>query len=364
MSVRRLRPIVIAAGLVACVATLGAWAGGGVHVSRAGGGHAPIAGRAWVVKLVVRPSSFSGAVQVVAMGPQRLSVRATGTKGSYRARLVFPKPGLWTLSARAGGSRSSLGSVRVRPSPPLTLSEPTGIEVRPDGSLLVVEFGLRRLVLVAPATGRVTQVATFAKPWGVAQGSSGSVFVSDQGSLMRLDATGEPTGIVTADPGIEIGPVAVAAGGDVFYATARALYRVPQGGPATPQRLAGDTTFDSPHGIAIAADGAVLVSDTNNSRILRIDLSGGPVTTFAALGHPRGIDVGRDGTVYVAGADERRVVHLSASGQRLGVVGPAFRDPYALALAPDGSVYALEAGSQGVIRRIGPDGASSVVTAR
>ena len=346
--------VTAAAVLVFLAAALGVSAGSGVRVSRVEGGAAATAGSPWTVKLRVRPASFSGVVRVVATRPGRVAVRARGGHGAYRARLVFPKPGAWRLTVLAGGYRSRLGSIRVRPAPPLLFEEPTGIDARPDGSLLVVEFGLRRLVRVDPATGRTTELATFDKPWGVAQSPSGSVFVSDRGSLVRIDGDRVRTTIATADPGVEIGPVAVAAGGDVFYSTARALYRV-----GTPQRLAAD--LNSPHGLALARDGAVLVSDTENGRILRVDPVSGQATTFATLGHPRGIDVAEDGTVYVVAADEHRVVRFSADGGRLGTIGPRFNDPYALALAPGGTVYAIEAGPQGFIRRIDPDGRSSVV---
>ena len=129
----------------------------------------------------------------------------------------------------------------------------------------------------------------------------------------------------------------MAPNGHVFYATAFALYRLPQGRAGTPERLAAGTAFSSPHGLTIGSDGTVLVSDTDDNRILRVDPASGTVTTFAELGHPRGIDVAADGSVYVVAADEHHVVHLSATGSRLSVVGPRFRDPYALAVAPDGS---------------------------
>lgn len=329
-------------------------AGGHVHVSRAPG-RAPTAGHAWVVKLLVRPASFKGAVQLVVTGTRRLTARARGSHGVYRARLVFPEPGTWTLAAVAGGSHSRLGSIRVRPAPPVVLDQPTGVDVAPDGSLLVVEFGRHRLVRVRPLTGRVTQIATFTKPWGVARAPSGSIFVSDQGSLKRIDGTKPPTTVVTAEPGLEVGPVAVAPNGDVFFSTAYALYRLPQGQAGTPERLAPGTVLDSPHGLAIGSDGGVLVADTNNNRILRVDSASGAVTTFAELGHPRGIDVAADGSVYTVAADEHRVVHLSPTGSRLSVVGPSFRDPYALAVAPDGSVYAIDIGLN-LIRRIATGG--------
>ncbi len=345
------RSIGVACAVAFLAVAVVASAKGRVHVSRAPG-PPPTAGRAWSVKLLVRPASFTSVVRLVATGPRRLTVRARGGRGVYHARLVFPETGAWKLAAIAGGSRSGLGSVRVRAAPPIVFVQPSGVDVARDGSLLVVESGRLRLVRVRPATGQVTPIAFFDEPWGVAQAPSGSIFVSDRGSLRRVDGKQQTTTVATVDPGLEIGPVTVAPGGDVYFTTAYALYRLPQGQAGPPQRLATGTAFSSPHGLAVAADGAVLVSDTDNGRILRVDTGSGAVTTFAELAHPRGIDVASDGSVYVVAADEHRVVHLSATGTRLSVVGPTFQDPYALAVAADGSVYVDDIGS-GLIRRIG-----------
>lgn len=334
--------------LGACL-VVGVSGGNGVHVTRVGGG-SPTAGKSWTVKLAVRPRSFGGRVQLVATGPSRLDVRARGGRGSYQARLVFPRTGVWTLTARAGSALSRLGSVRVRPAP-LAFDQPTGVAVTRTGSLLVVEFGQRRLLRVDPATGRAVQVAKLVKPWGVALAPSGSAYVSDLGWLKRIDAGRAPQVVATADPGVEIGPVGVAPNGDVVYATVSAVYRLARGaGP--PQQLAAGTTLAGPHGIAVATDGSVLLSDTGNDVVRRIDPAGA-VSVFASVGNPRGIAVAPDGSVYVASGDEHRVVHLSASGQRLGVVGPRLYDAYALAVARDGTVYADDIGAD-LIRRIPP----------
>jgi len=335
--------------LGACL-LVGGSAGNAVHVTRIGGGSAT-AGKPWVVKLAVRPKSFAGRLQVVATGPGRITARARGRRGSYQARLVFPRTGAWTLTARAGPALSRLGSVRVRPAP-LAFDQPTGVAATPGG-LLVVEFGRKRLLRVDPATGRAVQLAKLAKPWGVAVGPSGSVYVSDLGWVKRIVAGRAPEVVATAEPGVEIGPVAVAPSGDVVYSTVSAVYRLPHGvGP--PQRLAAGTALAGPHGIAVAADGSVLLSDTGHGAVLRIDAAGA-VTTFASVGSPRGIAVAPDGSVYVAAADEHRVVHLGSSGQRLGAVGPQLDDPYALTVARDGTVYADDIGA-GLIRRISRSG--------
>ena len=169
------------------------------------------------------------------------------------------------------------------------------------------------------------------KPWGVARAPSGSIFVSDGGKLRRVDPGRAAVTVATVAPAFEIGPVAVTPNGDVVYATAYALYRLRGGKPARRSRIAPGTILNGSHGIAVASDGSLLVSDTDSNRIVRV--TGDRVTTFATLGHPRGIDIARNGTVYVAAADAHRIARYSATGKRLGFVGPRFDDPYALSVA-------------------------------
>ena len=129
------------------LATCTALAAESVRVSLVGARTTPSAGQPWTARLTVRPRSFRGVVQVTARGPGRLSAPEKPTRCSYRARLVFPAAGRWTLTARAGGSTSRLGSVTVRRSA-LRFTWPTSVDDQPDGSLLVVENGRARMLVV------------------------------------------------------------------------------------------------------------------------------------------------------------------------------------------------------------------------
>lgn len=348
----------IATLLAAAACTLAgtASAAGGVHVSLVAAAPAPTVGKPWTAKLAVRPASFRGAVRVTASGPGRVDVRASGGHGSYRARLVFPAAGRWTLTGRAGSTTSRLGSVTVRRAAPIEFVWPTSVEVEPGGSLLVVENGLHRLVRIRPATRRVTELATLAKPYAVHRSVSGAVFVSDGPDLRRIDGTGAPVKVAEADA--DIGPIAVAPNGDVYFTTGTALWRL-AGGKGTPVRLAAG--LSGPHGLAVAGDGAVLVSDTGNHRILRVEPATGAVTTFAQLDDPRGIDVATDGTVYAVEAKARRVLHLTAAGATIGFAGSTFADPYDLALAPGGVIYVVDTAQSGRIRRVAADGTTTTI---
>src|SRR5262249_59892399 len=134
---------------------------------------------------------------------------AGGGSAASGGRLFSPAPGVWTRAARAGKALSRLGPVRVRAAP-LVFDQPTGVAVQPNGSLLVVEFALLRLLRVDANTGRAKTIASLVKPWGVASGPSGSVYVSDQRWVKRIDPGHAPQVVATVDPGVEVGPVAVA----------------------------------------------------------------------------------------------------------------------------------------------------------
>jgi streptogramin lyase len=353
--------VAVLAAVTAVAAAWGASAAAGPRVSLVGKAPPPTVGKSWTAKLAVRPASYRGTVRLVATGPGRIEARASGGHGSYRARLVFSQPGRWKLTARAGGTTSQLGVVTVRkPAPvPVTFTWPTSVAAEPGGSLLVVENGAGRLVRVNPATGRVTQVAVLTKPYAVRRAPSGSILVTDGGSLLRIDGSRAPVPVDGA--GADIGPIAIAPTGDVYYTTETQLWKLP--GASGPRvRIAPQAQLSAPHGLTVGADGTVLVSDTGNHRILRVDPEAGTASTFASVDNPRGLATAADGTIYAVDADAKRVLHLSATGGRLGFAGPPFGDPYDLALAPGGVIYVVDTAQSGRIRRVAPDGTATTVS--
>ncbi|PWU17922.1 MAG: hypothetical protein C5B48_15390 [Candidatus Rokuibacteriota bacterium] len=359
MSSKTLLVGALASSVAACAASATAQ---GVQVMLLGARPELTAGRAWTARLVVRPASFRGSVRLTATGPTRIVVRARRGRGSYRARLVFPSAGRWALSARAGASISHLGTVQVRElaSEPLRFVWPTAVDVEPNGSLLLVENGLQRLWRIDPSTGRTAEIASLTKPYSVKE-RSGSIFVTDGPLLRRIDGAGPPVTVATASG--DIGPIAIASGGDIYFTTADAIWKL-VGGTGAPVRIAPTAHVSSPHGLAIAADGALLVADTDNDRILRVDPTSGVVTEFAQLTVPRGLEVAGDGTIFVVDGGANRVVHLGASGAHIGLVGPVFDDPYDLAVAPSGALYVVESLQSGDVRRIGTNGVVTTVSRR
>src|SRR5262249_14310592 len=190
---------------------------------------------------------------------------------------------------------------------------------------------------------------------------SGRIYVTDGHLLLRIDGERRPVKVAGVDE--DIGPIAIAPNGDVYFTTATRLWRL-RGGLGTPTRMASGARFSSPHGLTVTRNGAVLLADTHHHRIVRVDPTTGRVSLFVRLAVPGSMDVAADGTVSVTDGSTGRVIRFSAGGARLGFAGPVFDDPYALAVAPDGAIYVVESLQTGDVRRIARDGAVTTVTRR
>jgi len=202
--------------------------------------------------------------------------------------------------------------------------------------------------------------ATFAEPFGVAFAPDGSLVVSDSGDSPRIRRIGTS------------GTVSTVAGSSRGFAD----------GPA------GSAQFDTPSGVAVAADGTIFVADTANNAVRRIApdgtvstvAGGGPAGRSDGRGNaarfngPIGIAVAADGTLFVADTynDTIRQVFPDGVVQTFagsGVTGhldgsgttAAFDTPCGLAFDADGNLLVADAGNR-AIRRVTRDGAVSTLS--
>ena len=245
---------------------------------------------------------------------------------------------------------------------PVSFVQPTSIELEPSGTLLLVENNPGRLLRVDPATGRVGVIVRsipYPRPYAVVRTSSGRVLFSAGNALRRVVAGLVPATVLRTES--DIGPIAAARDGTVYYATGTNVYRLPDGASAA-TAIGSGVSLSAPHGIAVAPDGAVLLADTGHNRILRIDPASDGAATLAHVTSPRGLDVAADGTIYVVDSGANRVLRLRASGSRLGYLARTSGDLYDVQVARNGVVYVLEAGQAGWVRRIARNGAVTTIS--
>jgi sugar lactone lactonase YvrE len=202
-------------------------------------------------------------------------------------------------------------------------------------------------------------------PNGLALDDKGDLYISDIGAhrVFKLDSRGRLTVVAgTGEGGFS---------GD--------------GGPATRAQL------NAPHDLAFDAEGNLLIADTFNHRIRRIDRQGvittiagsgsAPYTGYGApapkdtLNNPQGVAVDRAGNILIADTYNRVVRRLDRNGTLTVIAGsvagltgdggPATEAqlnlPMAVTVGPDDSVYVSDAANSR-IRRITSDGKIQTVT--
>jgi sugar lactone lactonase YvrE len=232
-----------------------------------------------------------------------------------------------------------------------------------DHTIVRIDIGTGLPSLVAGAPGQSgfadgdADQARFNGPVGVTVNRDGVFFVADTyNDSIRA---------------IENGRVRTIAGG---------------GEPGFRDGRGAEARFDTPCGIAVGADGALLIADTGNHRIRRVTLDG-EVTTIAgsgdaydrdgyiaeaAFGEPMGVASRRDGMIFVTDAARSSMRMIDLKGQTVTTVagggfpgglvdGPVanakLNRPSLLAVAPNDALVFADT-DNGRIRAVVPEGAS------
>jgi sugar lactone lactonase YvrE len=196
-------------------------------------------------------------------------------------------------------------------------------------------------------------------PNGLALDDKGDLYISDIGAhrVFKLNSQGNLTVIAgTGEGGFS---------GD--------------GGPAVKAQL------NAPHDLAFDAEGNLLIADTFNHRIRRIDRQGvittvvgsgkAPYSGYGAtapkdtLNNPQGVAVDREGNILIADTYNRVVRRLDRNGTLTVIAGSVaglsgdggrateaqLNLPMAVTVGPDGDVYVSDAANSRV-RRVKADG--------
>lgn len=219
-------------------------------------------------------------------------------------------------------------------------------------------------VKVLPIDGR------FSEPFGIAVAADGSIFVSDAGTsdrIHRIDARGRMTTLAGSTRGFADGRggearfatpsgIAIAPDGSLVVADTgnHAIRRIAPDGTVTTlagngvpgyvDGAAADARFRGPLGIAVDADGRIIVADTYNDRIRAIDPDGSVRT--------------------IAGGDDAEGVPATGPRSAGYVDGPAsiarFDTPTGVAVDAQGRILVADM-ANGAVRIVAPDGTVSTL---
>ncbi len=130
---------------------------------------------------------------------------------------------------------------------------------------------------------------------------------------------------------------------------------------------ADEAHFNMPTDVAVAGDGTFWVADGyGNGRVLKFAPDGTLIAVWGGIGTepgkflvPHGIALDPDGNVYVADRGNARVQAFTPDGELRGVwQSEALGRPWSIAFDPDGLAYVVDGGDQ---PQTGPDRARIVV---
>jgi trimeric autotransporter adhesin len=229
------------------------------------------------------------------------------------------------------------------------LRDPITLAVAGDGSLVVGQ--LREGPLVRLAGGRATTLADGLGVFHVYVAGGATYVAARDGAVYRVDGSS----FTRVSPAMDASAVAVDAAGNLYVTLYVGWIKkvaldgtittiagdgtegyAGDGGPATEARIF------HPHSVALGADGALYLADTENRRIRRIDLATGRITTFGGdVGLTVSVAAAPDGSIY--SADVVRdgagggVTRTTPDGVTRRIL--SLRTANGVAVAPGGTVY-------------------------
>ena len=117
----------------------------------------------------------------------------------------------------------------------------------------------------------------------------------------------------------------------------------------------GRTQFDGPTDVAVATDGSIYVADGyGNARVVKFAADGAYISEWGGRGDgpgqfniPHGIAIDARGNLYLADRGNARIQVFDGDGKFLRQIsGPRIGRPWALDVAGDGRLYAVDGGDQ------------------
>lgn len=313
----------------------------------------------------------------------------------YRRSKPLPTPAGWKAHVTTLAGDGS----------PLALSDPFGVAVATDDSIYFTDAGEHNRIQKITPDGTLTTfagasegfsdglatAAAFNTPSGLALDDDGNLFVADTGNnrIRKITPEGQVSTIAgDGTAGYKDGPaaqaqfngpigVAVDKRGNVYVADAyndRIRMITSDGqvstvaGKGSPGYSDGDRNtaqFDTPCGVVIANDGALIVADTGNDRLRKVTPQGN-VTTLPNddLSNPIGLAISHDNFLYVTELDQSRVIQIAPDGATR-VITDGFNQPTGIALSPHSNrppiLYVADSGNY-LVRKLDQETSESAAT--
>jgi trimeric autotransporter adhesin len=267
--------------------------------------------------------------------PSGIAVDSSGNwyiadTANNRIRLVTPEGVISTLAGTGD---------------PAQLNGPRAIAIDSSNNLYIADTG-NNAVRILPPGGTMTALDTqLNNPVSVAVGAQGSIYIADSGNnrVVQVSAAGTASTFATIDSPLA---VAVDASGNVVVADASQIWSVASNG--TPSSLI--TGLTSPGGMAFASDGSLVITDTGANVIRQLSTSG-VLTVFAGTGSagfsgdggparasqlnaPAGVALGANGTILIADSLNNRIRALTPSASAAETTTIALVNAASLATGP------------------------------
>ncbi|MEC5165520.1 streptogramin lyase [Flavobacterium sp. PL11] len=115
-------------------------------------------------------------------------------------------------------------------------------------------------------------------------------------------------------------------------------------------------SFTNPTGVAVQPDGNILIADFGNNAIKRMNWNGTGLGILKSANQPRGVAVKPNGHIIYAETGSSKVMSIDSNGNgttQLG--GTNFSSPFSIAIQPDGKILVADTGNN-AIKRMNADG--------
>lgn len=177
------------------------------------------------------------------------------------------------------------------------------------------------------------------------------VFGDGWGRLYRMNADG--SGKTTIKENMGIGDLITQPNGTILMAGNNAVSRINSDGSAV--TLNSDFAF--PEGIAVQADGKILIADyqlISPGNVKRMNADGtGAVVINTSIENPYSVAEEADGKILVADPNETSIKRMNSDGTNVVNVGSGFLSPSKVLVQTDGKILVLESNA---VKRMNADG--------